>query len=91
MISAGFWPGNGGFGEPAFYCYAAPVPAGLAEASVLPPQAAYNQQLGEFILKYEDVRLLPSPEQAVLDFLQSTYAAAADRAHWDRAALERQS
>jgi Family of unknown function (DUF5996) len=89
VISAGFWPGNGGFGEPAFYCYAAPAPAGLAEASIQPPQAAYNQELGEFILKYEEVRLLPSPEQTVLDFLQSTYAAAADRAHWDRSALER--
>jgi hypothetical protein len=88
VISAGFWPGNGGFGEPAFYCYAAPAPAGLADATIQPP-AAYNQTLGEFILKYEDVRILPSPEQAVLDFLQSTYATAADRAKWDREALER--
>jgi hypothetical protein len=89
VISAGFWPGNGGFGEPAFYCYAAPSPEGLAETPIQPPQAAWNTQLGEFILKYEDVRLLPDPAQAVLDFLQSTYAAAADRAKWDRAALER--
>jgi Family of unknown function (DUF5996) len=91
VISAGFWPGNGGFGEPAFYCYAAPSPEGLAETPIQPPQAAWNPQLGEFILKYEDLRLLPNPEQAVLDFLQSTYAAAADRAKWDRLALERQA
>ena len=89
VISAGFWPGNGGYGAPAFYCYAAPAPAGLAEAPIQPPAAAYDSTLGEYILKYEDVRLLPSPGQAVLDFLQSTYSAAADRAHWDRAALER--
>ncbi len=89
MISAGFWPGNGGFGAPAFYCYAAPAPAGLAEASIQPASAGYDQTLGEFILRYEDVRMLPEPEQAVLEFLQSTYAASADRAKWDRAALER--
>ncbi len=89
VISAGFWPGNGGFGESAFYCYAAPSPAGLAEAPILPPKAAYNQQLGEFILKYEDVRTLPDPAQAVLDFLNSTYSVAADLAKWDRMALER--
>ena len=87
VISAGFWPGNGGFGIAAFYCYAAPVPEGLARTPVSP--GAWNQQLGEFILPYDEVRSAASPETALLAFLQSTYAAAADCAHWDRAALER--
>ena len=89
VISAGFWPGNGGYGEAAFYCYAAPSPAGLAEVKVQPAAAYFDTKLGEFLLKYNDVRSAPSPEEAVRAFLESTYAAAADKAGWDRAALER--
>jgi hypothetical protein len=89
VISAGFWPGNGGYGAAAFYCYAAPVPAELAEAKVRPEAAAWDKSLGEFILKYENVRTQASPEEALMQFLQSTYDAAADAAKWDRAALER--
>ena len=89
VISAGFWPGNGGYGEAAFYCYAAPSPAGLAEVKVQPAAAYFDTKLGEFLLKYNDARSAPSPEEAVRAFLESTYAAAADKAGWDRAALER--
>lgn len=87
VISAGFWPGNGGYGAPAFYCYAAPVPQGLAAKPIHP--GAWDPTLGEFLLRYDDVRTAASPTQALLDFLQSTYAAGADAAHWDRAALDR--
>ncbi|WP_348267491.1 DUF5996 family protein [Edaphobacter paludis] len=90
VISAGFWPGNGGYGAAAFYCYAAPVPEGLAEAKIRPAAAGWDKALGEFILKYEDVRSQASPETALMEFLESAYAAAADAAKWDRAALERQ-
>jgi hypothetical protein len=89
VISAGLWPGNGGFGEAALYCYAAPVPEGLAARKVQPAAAYWDTDLGEFILKYEDLRREPSPDGALLDFLASTYEAAADVAKWDRAALER--
>jgi len=89
VISAGFWSGNGGYGAAAFYCYAAPVPEGLSEAKVRPAAAGWDKALGEFILKYEDLRAETSPEDALMEFLESTYAAAADAAKWDRAALER--
>jgi hypothetical protein len=89
VISAGFWPGNGGYGEAAFYCYAAPSPAALAESKVEPAAAYFDTNLGEFLLRYNDVRKLPSPEKALRAFLESTYAAAADKGGWDRAALER--
>jgi len=89
VISAGFWPGNGGFGTSAFYCYAAPSPAGLDAEAVKPDAACYDKKLGEFILKYDDLRTEASPDDAVMDFLQSTYEAAARLAKWDRAALER--
>ncbi len=89
VISAGFWPGNGGFGTPAFYCYAVPAPAGLELEQVKPAAAYYDKKLGEFILKYDDARAEASPDAAVMDFLQSTYEAAAKLAKWDRASLER--
>lgn len=91
VISAGFWPGNGGYEKAAFYCYAAPVPKGLDAAKIQPAQASYDQKLGEFILLYEDLRQSPSPDDALLEFLQSTYGAAAKLADWDRRALDRQS
>ena len=87
-ISAGFWPGNGGYGQAAFYCYAAPVPEGLSEVT-LTSIGAFNKDLGEFLLNYDDVRQSPDPAQAVLNFLESAYSAAADAAKWDRANLER--
>jgi hypothetical protein len=91
VSSCGFWPGNGGFGKAAFYSYAYPEPAGFAGASVRPGATYYDQELGQFILPYDAVRTAASPDDCLLDFLQSTYEAAANLAHWDRAALERVS
>ena len=91
VISAGFWPGNGGFGAAAFYCYAAPSPASLDAASIEPAAARYDDALGEFIFRYDDLRSEPSPDEALLAFLQSSYEAAAHLAKWDRASLERQT
>jgi uncharacterized protein DUF5996 len=91
VISAGFWPGNGGFGEAAFYCYAAPAPKGLETATIQPAKASYNPGLGEFIYLYDDLRGEPSPEEALLAFLQSSYEAGATLGQWDRNLLERQS
>jgi hypothetical protein len=89
VISAGFWPGNGGYGAAAFYCYAAPVPEGLAEVKVRPDAAGWDKGLGEFVFRYDALLKEASPEKALMEFLESTYGAAADVARWDRAALER--
>jgi len=88
VSSAGFWPGGGGIDYPAFYSYAYPEPPGFRDAAVLPAGAAFNATLGEFILPYEVVRAAADPQAALLAFLASTYAAAADAAVWDRGALE---
>ncbi len=88
VSSCGFWPGKG-FGQPAFYSYAYPEPARYGEAAVLPDGAFYSPEMREFILPYDVVRRAGAPDQAVLQFLESTYAAAADLGRWDRAALER--
>lgn len=89
VSSCGFWPGNGGFGQAAFYCYAYPEPAGFAQAAVKPDATFYDQGLGQFILPYDAVRQARSPDDDVMRYLQSTYEAAADLARWDRSALER--
>jgi hypothetical protein len=88
VSSAGFWPGGGPVDYAAFYSYAYPAPAGFAEAKVQPEEAAFDAALGEFILPYDSVRRAPDPEAALMAFLRSTYAAAADLGAWDRGALE---
>jgi len=88
VSSAGFWPGDARLGGPAFYSYAYPAPPGFSAAKVEPAAARFDQTLGEFLLPYEAVRSAADPEAALLSFLQTTYDAAADLAHWDRAALE---
>lgn len=89
VSSCGFWPGGGAILYPAFYSYAYPQPAGFAAASARPDAAFYSSELGEFILPYEAVRQADSPDGVLLEFLQTTYEAAADLAKWDRASLER--
>ena len=90
VISHGFWPGDGEvIKDAAFYAYAAPEPAGFKEQRVMPSKAFYSGEKNEFFLMYEDVRLSHSPEQALLEFCQSTYEAGANLGHWDRANLER--
>jgi hypothetical protein len=88
VSSAGFWPGGGAIDYPAFYSYAYPVPDGFASASLRPAQAFFSNELGEFILPYDAVRTAADPKQVLLEFLQSTYEAAAETGKWDRANLE---
>ncbi len=88
-ISHGFWCGGGAVKEPAFYAYAAPEPEGLKTAAIKPTSAYYHREMNEFVLPYAAVRLSDSPEKDLLDFMQSSYEAAADLAHWNRAELER--
>jgi hypothetical protein len=87
VSSCGFWAGPG-LGYPAFYSYAYPEPEGFAQAPVQPRAAFYSQALHEFILPYDTVREAQDPDAVLLAFLQSTYEAAAERGHWDRAMLE---
>src|SRR5664279_3548974 len=88
VSSAGFWPGSGAIDYPAFYSYAYPEPAGFRTTRVRPDAAFFSEALGEFILPYDAVRTAAVPDQALLEFLQSTYEAAANAAKWDRDALE---
>ena len=89
VSSAGFWPGGGDIDAPHFYSYAAPEPPGFASQRVRPEAAYYHPQLKEYLLPYDAVRTAVFPKTALMEFLQSTYDLAADRARWDRPTLER--
>jgi hypothetical protein len=88
VSSAGFWPGSGPITYPAFFCYAYPAPPGFSSTPVRPEAAFYSADLQEFILPYEAVRTAKVPEAVLLEFLQSTYEAAANAGKWQRDALE---
>lgn len=81
-ICAGFWAGDERFAEPGFWCYAYPKPDGLEKLAIEPAAAAWNATMGEFILRYEDVRASSDPFETILEFLRSTYEACAARAEW---------
>jgi len=91
VSSCGFWPGNGGYGRAAFYVYAYPEPQGYGDTRLTMADGFYDKNVGQFILPYDCVREARDPDALLLAFLQETYAAAADLAKWDRAALERKA
>jgi hypothetical protein len=88
VCSAGFWPGGGAVDGPAYYSYTVPQPSGIEQERIRPAKARWHPQLSEFILMYDDVRKDSWPEQALYEFLESTYDAGARLGNWDRAALE---
>jgi hypothetical protein len=90
VSSCGFWPGGEAMPYPVFYSYAYPEPAGFKSATPHPAGARYDSAFGEFVLPYDDVRQASASEAMLLEFLQSSYEAAADLGGWDRAALEQQ-
>jgi hypothetical protein len=86
--SCGFWPGDEK-SQPSFYAYAYPEPPGYAASTVMPVAARYDTTAREFLLPYEALRAAPNPDEELLRFFQTTYAAAADRGRWDRMSLDR--
>ena len=90
VSSAGFWPGSRDFPTPLFYAYAYPTAAALRTQPVLPGDAYFQEDLGEFVLPYKDVQKATDPDKALYDFLESTYLAAANTLAWDREDLEKQ-
>ena len=87
--SLGFWPGGAAIPEPVFYAYAYPEPEGFRNYPIAPAAARYDDTMREFVLPYEAVRTSATPDNTLLEFAQTTYAAAADLGRWDRGALER--
>jgi len=90
VSSAGWWPGDARFPEPAFYSYMYPEPPGFPDARIRPAEAYYHPELHEFLLPYEAVRNAQRPDDLLMQFFQSTYEAGAELGGWDRRALERE-
>jgi hypothetical protein len=88
VSSAGFWPGGQGIDYPAYYSYASPAPPGFSSAAIRPSEAFWSRELNEYILPYDAVRTAENPDEVLMDFLTSTYEAAATSGNWDRAGLE---
>ena len=88
VSSCGFWAGSGSLTSPAFFSYASPEPSGFKDAPIHPACAFYSEEFSNFLLMYDDVRSAPDPRATVMNFLQSTYEAAATLGRWDRANLE---
>lgn len=84
VSSCGFWPGADAFPHPAFYSYCYPAPENFGKQQVTPPEAFYSGEMGEFLLTYEVVQGSINPEETLLQFLQSTYNAAAKTGNWDK-------
>jgi hypothetical protein len=89
VSSCGFWPGSEQMPQPTFYSYAYPEPEGFATAATRPGGAGYNSDLREFIFPYDEVRQSASPDEALLEFAQTSYEAAAEFGAWNRSELER--
>jgi Family of unknown function (DUF5996) len=89
LTEVGFWPGSERYPKPAFYAFTFPKPEGIERAVIRPERAGWNAQMGEFLLDYDDVRSSSDPRAAILEFANSTYAAGADLAGWDRTLLDR--
>jgi len=88
VSSAGFWAGGVTAADPFFYSYAYPEPEGFRAAEIA--HGRFDESWSEFIVPYEQVRSAANPAEMLGEFFQSTYVAAAERANWDRAALERE-
>lgn len=89
VSSVGFWPGSDDFPNAMFYSYCYPTPDAFKEQSVFPEKAFWEDTLGEFVLLYDDVIATEDPAATLMDFLQTTYEAAANTGNWDRSFLER--
>ncbi len=87
-FAVGFWPGTRDAPFPVIYAYLAPAPDGLEGAAVSPAPARFEPSLGEFVLPYDALRVLPDPDAAALEFFRSAYESSVALAGWDRSALE---
>jgi len=88
VSSCGFWPGSEQFPHPVFYSYCYPTPAEFSQHPVKPNEAFFSAEMGEFMLLYDVIQRSDKPEEILMQFLQTTYEAAANTGNWDRKSLE---
>lgn len=84
-IAIGWWPGDARYGKAAFYAYAHPAPDSFPEGTLSPKFARWEQELGEFILDWDDIRCEPDPHALALEFARSAFDHACIACEWDGA------
>ena len=84
-VAIGWWPGDERYAGAAFYAYAHPAPEGFADARLSPAAARWDDQLGEYLLDWADVRTAPDPRAAALDFARSAFRHACLVCDWEPA------
>ena len=82
-VAVGWWPGDGRYGQAAFYAYAHPAPADFGGATLAPAPARWDPALGEYILDWDDVRSAADPHAAALEFARSAFRHACIACGWD--------
>lgn len=83
LIQVGWWPGDPNHGGAAFFATAHPAPDRFAEADLEPEAAHWDDELGEFVLDWEDIRAAEDPHGVALEFAQSAFAHACAVCEWD--------
>jgi hypothetical protein len=83
LVEVGWWPGDARYPKAAFFAFAHPAPASFANAGLSPAAARWDQALGEYILDWDDLRALPDPRAAALDFARMAFRHACLVCDWD--------
>jgi hypothetical protein len=84
-VAIGWWPGDARYERAAFYAYAHPAPDGFAAARLSPASTRWEQQLGEYVLDWDDVCAALDPHRFALEFARSAFRHACLVCEWDPA------
>jgi hypothetical protein len=82
-VAVGWWPGDPRHPQAAFYAYAHPAPDGFGDAALSPAGAHWDAALGEYVLRWDDVRTADDPHAAGLEFARSAFRHACTACAWD--------
>jgi hypothetical protein len=82
-IAVGWWPGDQRYPRAAFYAYAHPAVPGFETAAL--PAGGWNEELGEYMLDWDEVRTAPAPHDAALAFAAAVVRHGCAVCDWDPA------
>jgi hypothetical protein len=84
-VAFGWWPGDERYGSAAFYSYTHPAPDGYADRRLSPDAVRWEQELGLYVLDWDDVVASPDPHATALEFARSAFQHACQVCEWDPA------
>jgi Family of unknown function (DUF5996) len=86
-VAVGWWPGDARYSKAAFYAYTHPAPEGFADATLDPPAARWEADMGLYVLDWDDVIASADPHATALQFARSVLRHACVVCDWDPALL----